>query len=201
MKWSEGFCGVSVVFIYSYVWMSLRVCDSAVCVFVLKLFVLRPSSFVMLQSICVIILLISVLFVIYLAFFCVCVCVYLWSVLFLLMCITFLAFCIQCKVHCHQVETLLEYINILSYRILLWKHNASRQFCAVELLLCEFELLYFSWKWIWPITVVLPSKTWVSGRSNAGIAVLNLAEGMDVRLLCWPSIVWVADSETSWSLV
>ena len=74
-----------------------------------KLFVLCPSSFVMLQSIQVVSFLF--IFVLYVLFSILCV---LWYILFLLMYITVLIFCVD---HCHWVETQLQEINIILYRI------------------------------------------------------------------------------------
>ena len=84
-------------FHYSYVWVLLycTVCASTVCMFVLKVFVLYQSSFVMLQSIlsyyyyphfCFIVLFVM-LAIVYVP----------WSVLFLLMYTAVLAFCVQEK--------------------------------------------------------------------------------------------------------
>jgi len=75
VNWGEGCCGMSVAFMCSYVWVLLysSLCGFVVALFVLKLFVLCHSTFVMLESVQVVIMLfIFVLFFICFAFYFVC---------------------------------------------------------------------------------------------------------------------------------
>jgi len=63
------------------------------------------------------------------------------------------------------------------------------------------NLVVYNIMWFVAISLAVPSKTEVYGRSIAGIAGSNPSEGGHVRLLCMLCVVWVAVSATCWSLV